>query len=70
MTVDELIDFGCYLNAGFMDIYDGKRHVRVGEASLTGGVSLTREGYAFVEKKLEEQFLEAVNAPADEVQKK
>jgi hypothetical protein len=71
MTVDELKSYGCYLNAGFMDIYDGKRHIRIGEASVTGGVSLTREGQAFVEKKLEEHFYDVVNAdPDNEAQRK
>ncbi len=46
MTLQELEALGAYMNAGFVDYYDGNKHNRLGMVTAGGDVVLTPEGEA------------------------
>jgi len=60
MTLSELEAQGAYLNAGYVDIFTGGRHVRLGAASPDGEVALTPEGQAFVDASSVAALIEAM----------
>lgn len=66
MNLDDLIGFGFYVNAGFVDYYDGKRHHRVGEvSSIDGLVTFTDAGRKIANELMTKEALRVLTAEAD-----
>lgn len=65
MKIEDLLEFGFYVNAGHVDYYDGKRHHRVGELTVDGSLNLTDQGTQMVNAMMTVHALSVLTAPAD-----
>jgi hypothetical protein len=65
MNMSDLEPFGFYISAGYVDRWDGKRHVRVGEAQSDGSVAFTDAGRKMVDELLAKEYMATLTAPSD-----
>ena len=65
MTLDDLTAFGAYLNAGFVDYYDGHSHQRLGSVNADGSLNFSDAGRKIADEILTRDALAVLTAKPD-----
>ena len=59
-SLKSLEALGCYVNAGHLDHYDGRKHTRLGDVTADGEVVFTDAGRAYADELAASVALEVV----------
>jgi hypothetical protein len=59
-----LTELGCYLSAGNLDHYDGKKHHRLGMVTLGGDLVFNETGEAYANTLVTGSFMDALASDA------
>lgn len=68
VNLHTLTELGCYVSAGNIDHFDGKKHHRLGIVTPGGDVILDVAGEAYAEKMVTGSFMSALAAEAPVVE--
>jgi hypothetical protein len=67
MQLADMLAFGAYVNAGYVDYYDGRTHQRLAAVNTDGTLDLADAGKRMADEALMREVQVALNAPPDNV---